>query len=280
MGDTFCASCGIKVEWEDDKKDAVSEPAAEEHTDSRPIEQHVFCDICGYENEPTSQFCESCGARMAGAQSKPKARATDKPARKPRQVKKQRKQTTPATSGTVILFVAAALLVIFALYFIVIDRDSGHVHTGDRIAGMQGGGMNAAILQEIESLEHELDHHDPENQQAMIRLANLYHDIQQYDRAIHYYSQYIERNPDDPNVRVDLGICFFESGQQERAIQTVRNVIRDFPEHQLAVFNLGIIYLNLGDVETANSYFQRAYEINPNSTTGERARRIIDEHTF
>ena len=282
IGDIFCASCGVRVEWEDDKKEAVSIPSPKEQTDSHPVEKDLPCDICGYKNESTSQYCESCGARIAGAQPKQKTDtgAIDKPPRKTKKGKKKQKQTTPATSGTVILFAAAALLVVFAFYFIVIDRDSGHVHTGDRVAGMQGGGMNTAILQEIESLEHELDHHDPENEQAMIRLANLYHDIQRYDRAIHYYTQYIDRNPDDPNVRVDLGICFFESGQQDRAIETVQHVIRDFPEHQLAVFNLGIIYLNLGDVENANSHFERAYEINPNNPTGERARRIIDEHTF
>jgi len=280
MGDTFCASCGVRVEWENEEKEAVSEPAPKQPTDSRPAEKGSLCNICGFKNESTSQYCESCGARIAGAQPKPQAGAVDKPSRKSKQGKKKRKQTTTATPGTVILFVAAALLIVFAFYFIVLDRDAGHVHDGDRVAGMQGGGMNTAILEEIENLEHELDDHDPENEQAMIRLANLYHDIQRYDRAIHYYNQYIDRNPDDPNVRVDLGICFFESGQQDLAIETVQHVIRDFPGHQLAVFNLGIIYLNLGDVESANSHFERAYEINPNNATGERARRIIDEHTF
>lgn len=280
FGDAFCASCGARVEWEDDKKETVSEPTPKETTDSRPAEKNLICNICGYKNESTSQYCESCGARIAGAQPKPQSRATDKPTRQSKRRKTKRKQTTPLTSGTFILFAAAALLVVFAFYFIVIDRNSGHVHDGERIAGMQGTDINTAILQEIENIEHELDHHDPENEQAMIRLANLYHDIGNYDRAIHYYNQFIERNPENPDVRVDLGICFFESGQQDRAIETVQHVIRDFPEHQLAVFNLGIIYLNLGDVENANSHFERAYEINPNNATGERARRIIDEHTF
>jgi tetratricopeptide (TPR) repeat protein len=282
MGDAFCAACGTKIEWVDNDKESVQESIPQKQSASLPAEKDLLCSICGYKNESTSQYCESCGARIAGTQPKPKTDTgvIDKPLRKTKKSDKKRKQTTAAASGTIILFAAAALLIVFAFYFLVIDRGSRHTNDDSRTAGMQGSGMNTAILREIEDLEHELDHHDSENDQVTIRLANLYHDIQVYDRAILYYNKFIERNPNNPDVRVDLGICFFESGQPEQAIQTVQNVIRDFPEHQLAVFNLGIIYLNLGDVETANSYFTRAYDINPDSATGERARRIIDEHTF
>lgn len=278
-GDKFCASCGAGIEWEDEAQGTTGKPMSREKTEKKPAAKVIQCDVCGYENEPTAQFCESCGARLEGAQTPPKKTTGDKPAAKQKQQKKKRKQPpAPLSSGKIISFAAAVVLLGFAFYVFVIDRDASHTH--DQSAGMGGGEMERAVIQEIERLEHDLENHDPDNEQAMLRLANLNHDIRRFDNAIRYYNQYIERNPNNPDVQVDLGICYFEAGQPERAVETVENVTRDFPEHQLAAFNLGIIYLNLGEVEPANRYFQRAYELNPDNETGQRARRIIDEHTF
>jgi len=292
--DKFCSSCGAKVEWDDQSPSPVSKkpspPEVDQTTESKPQEEPQgepqSCEVCGYENEPKARYCESCGAHLQGTHQVPKSSQpkSDKPPAKPKQQKKPRKkQQQTVSAGKVISIAAAVLLLGFAAYIFVIDRESTHTHDHDQPAGMGGmggGEMEQAIMQEIERLEHELDHHDPENQEAMLRLANLYHDVRQFDNAIRYYNEYIDRNPDNPDVRVDLGICYFEAGEPERAVETVENVTHDFPEHQLAAFNLGIIYLNLGEVEPANRNFERAYEINPNSETGQRARRIIDEHTF
>ncbi len=278
-GDKFCASCGATIEWDDEVRETHEKKAPEKNVEKKPEVKNILCDVCGNENESTAQFCESCGARLEGAQNPPKKSPGDKPAVKQKEQKKKRKQQpTSMTSGKVMSIAAAVILLGFAFYIFVIDRDASHTH--DQPAGMGGGEMERAIMQEIERLEHDLDRHDPENEQTMLRLANLYHDIRQFDNAIGYYNQYIERNPNNSDVQVDLGICYFEAGQPERAVETVEKVTRDFPEHQLAAFNLGIIYLNLGEVEPANRYFQRAYELNPDNETGQRARRIIDEHTF
>jgi len=282
--DKFCASCGAKVEWDDQPQETTADSTPRDVPEKKPIEKDLICDVCGQANEPTTRYCESCGARIEGAQPASKSTSSasiDKPAAKPKQQgKKHKQQPAPVSSGKVISIAAAVLLIGFAFYIFVIDRDITHTHDHDQMTGMGGGEMERAIMQEIGRLEHELDHHDPENEEAMLRLANLYHDIRQFDNAIRYYAKYIERNPDNPDVKVDLGICYFEAGQPERAVETVENVTNDFPEHQLAAFNLGIIYLNLGEVGPANRYFERAYELNPNNETGQRARRIIDEHSF
>ncbi|GEM_PF-387170 len=291
-GDKFCSSCGAKVEWEDfeqatGKQQTVEQketPPEEKKPEPKAAVTHIMCDVCGYKNEPASLYCESCGAKLEEAQqsaTQTKTAASDKPpAKHKQQKKKKRTQTQQVSSGKVISIAAAILLLGFAAYIFVIDREASHTHDPEQPAGMGGGEMEQAIMQEIERLEHELDHHDPENEEAMLQLANLYHDVRQFDNAIRYYNEYIERNPDNPDVRVDLGICYFEAGNPDQAVETVEQVRYDFPEHQLAAFNLGIIYLNLGEVEPANRNFEEAYEINPNNQTGQRARRIIDEHTF
>jgi cytochrome c-type biogenesis protein CcmH/NrfG len=279
-GDKFCPSCGVLIEW----GSVDAEPVPEPNIGRTPaqMQSEISCDVCGHVNPGTARFCESCGARFEGAGSDPgEPKAARTQPNPPRSVKKGRKQVAkPVSSGRILSVAAAVILIGFAFYIFVVDRDSDHTHIHTEAPGMGGAGMQASIMQEIERLEHELEHHDADNQDAILRLANLYHDMNQYQNALRYYHRYIENNPDNPDVRVDLGICYFESGQPEQAVATVEQVVRDFPNHQLAAFNLGIIYLNLGDVEPANRYFRRAYEINPDNQTGQRAQRIIEEHTF
>lgn len=274
--DRFCPSCGVKIQWDDETQPAAAPqpPLQESATEAR----HE-CDVCGFSNVATALFCESCGARLEGARISGTPEKFQKKSDKTSQKRqKHNVRTTHVSSGKFISIAAAIILVGFALYIFVIDRDRPHAQ--QPVSGMVGGEMERMIWQEIERLEHELRNHDPENAQLMLRLANLYHDIRQFDNAIRYYNEYIKRNPEDPDVRVDLGICYFEAGQRDRAVSTVTEVTREFPEHQLAAFNLGIIYLNMGDIDSANRYFRRAHEINPDNETGRRAKRIIDEHTF
>jgi tetratricopeptide (TPR) repeat protein len=279
--DKFCPSCGTRIEWDDEATDNTGETVPHGSEETKPQTRELRCDVCGQLNESTAQYCESCGARIEGAvKPQPKAAADTLPAAQKHRKKKRVPQPAPLSSGKVITIAAAIIVIGFAFYLFVIDRDATHTHIHDQRTNLEGGQMDRVIMQEIERLEHELDHHDPENQEAMLRLANLYHDIRRYDAAIRYYNQYLERNPESPDVQVDLGICYFEAGEPERAVETVRDVTQNFPRHQLAAFNLGIIYLNLGEVEPANRYFERAYEINPDNETGQRARRIIDEHSF
>jgi tetratricopeptide (TPR) repeat protein len=279
--DKFCPSCGTRIEWDDEVTETTGKAVSHESEETKPQNGDLRCDVCGQMNESIARFCESCGARLEGAvKTQPKATADAPPAAKKHEKKKRVQQPAPLSSGKVITIAAAIILIGFAFYLFVIDRDATRTHVHEQGTNLEGGQMERVIMQEIERLEHELDHHDPENQEAMLQLANLYHDIRRYDAAIRYYNQYLERNPESPDVQVDLGICYFEAGQPERAVETVHDVTQNFPGHQLAAFNLGIIYLNLGEVEPANRYFERAYEINPDNETGQRARRIIDEHSF
>jgi tetratricopeptide (TPR) repeat protein len=279
-GDKFCPSCGVPIEWDSPDAELLPEP----NVDPTPaqIQSDISCDVCGHVNPGTARFCESCGAKFEGAGNVPgKSKAARTQPKSTQRVKKGRKQAAKPVSSARILSVAAAVILIgFAFYIFVVDRGTDNTHIHTEVPGMGGAGMQESIMQEIERLEHELEHHDADNQDVILRLANLYHDTNQYQNALRFYQRYIENNPDNPDVRVDLGICYYESGQPEQAVATVEQVVRDFPNHQLAAFNLGIIYLNLGEVESANRYFRRAYEINPDNQTGQRAQRIIEEHTF
>jgi TolA-binding protein len=271
QSDKFCPTCGQKIEWEESPE---REEGQVQTSSAQPTSRtEIVCDVCGHRNV-SGNFCESCGARLEGMTSPEQLRKKDKGTKR---IKGKQAVTKPVTAGTIVSISAAIILLAFAVYIFVIDRNAPR---DDAQTPQQAdSGMDQVIAGEISRLAHELEH-EPDNQDVLLRLANLYHDVRDYNNAIAHYQKYISLNPENPDARVDLGICFFEAGQPQRAIETVEKVTEDFPVHQLAAFNLGIIYLNIGEVESANRYFRRAAEINPDNETGQRARRIVEEHSF
>ncbi len=145
-----------------------------------------------------------------------------------------------------------------------------------------------AMAQPIEALEKAVDA-NPNDQQAVLHLANALHDARAFTRAITMYNRYLELNPSDADARVDLGVSYFEMGLSDSANsagylqvarQTMEKALTYSPRHQLAHFNLGIVCLHTGDVEKANEWFRKCAEIDPNSETGKKAQMLISKHTF
>ncbi len=270
--DKFCPSCGQKIDWDYQVESKSEKKGAESEGSTEPQSLRLVCDVCGYENAG-GQFCESCGARLIVGTVKPQRRGKASKGDKSR--KARGGQVMPASAGGVITAGVGILLIGALAYIFVINRNSSneHVHTTPSAPDQQ------MVMREIDRLAHELEH-DPDNTDILLGLANLYHDVRDYPKAIAHYERYVSKNPSNPDARVDLGICFFEANQPDRAVETVRKVTEDFPGHQLAAFNLGIIFLNLGELDNANGYFKRAAEINPDNETGQRARRIVEEHSF
>jgi tetratricopeptide (TPR) repeat protein len=129
---------------------------------------------------------------------------------------------------------------------------------------------------------------NPNDARALLRLANGLQDNGAYRRAIDVYDRYLAIEPDDPDARVDVGVCYFELGRADstgamRHFETARKememALKKRPDHQPAAFNLGIVALNAGDLETSNRWFKRAVELGPQTDLGRRAQRILEQHS-
>jgi tetratricopeptide (TPR) repeat protein len=130
---------------------------------------------------------------------------------------------------------------------------------------------------------------NPKDPGTHLRLANGLHDLGMLPRAIEQYNVYLKMHPDDPDARVDLGICYDQMGlmdsvQADRyfglAIQEMQTVVKAHPTHQPAAFNLGIVHLHRGDLENSNKWLKKAVEVNKNSELGMRAQRMLQQHSF
>lgn len=124
-------------------------------------------------------------------------------------------------------FVAGVLFSAWKLpkFFRAGDTDySGGSEVSRRIAGLE---------KMVES--------NPNNVQALIQLANDYHDMGNHSKAVDYYSRAIAMDPTNPDVITDMGTSYRKLGRSEEAVKAYRRALEVDPNHALAMFNLGIV---------------------------------------
>ena len=117
--------------------------------------------------------------------------------------------------------------------------------------------------QEINDLEKEISLH-PENEEALIRLGNLYFDADRPEKAIMAYNKALELDPNNPNVLTDLGVMYRRKGQPLEAIKAFDKAIKIDPRHEASRFNKGVVLLHdLNDSEGAIRAWEELVEVNP-----------------
>jgi len=275
-GDAYCSKCGVKVE--------------------RATRR---CEVCGHVNAHAEQNCESCGARLPafiGAVARtvaPKASST--PVRqtggsKPR--KKGRKAVSSFRAWERWQFLAAGMIVLVVAFFVYTQLKSNEP-PGAPAGPDPLSAVPPVSPQEIERLQKVVDA-NPADALSTLRLANLLHDNGSRDpqsivRAVEMYKRYLAMNPDNPDARVDLGVCYFELGRKDSsrsqeyftsAIKEMETAFAAHPTHQTAAFNLGIVNLHAGNMEAASKWFVKAVEIDSSSTLGARAKQLLEQHSF
>ena len=268
--DKFCSRCGAKVTFEG----TSGEP---------PVTTTVNCRLCGSENSVDSKYCNVCGALLskdAGAiREKQVSRGKEKtsqPERQPHVERRHEKRSVGPRRGLEGWKIVAAVggVLVVAVIVIGVKRNQP---VGVSSGSPAQSSVSPTLVKDIEQLRKVVAT-DSTNSGALLRLANLLHDGKFLDQAIIYYKKYVVLNENDPDARVDLGICYFESGDKERAIAEMKKALSVSPKHQLAHFNLGIVNLGSGDIESAFDWFKKCIAIAPQTETACRAQELIDQH--
>ncbi len=147
-------------------------------------------------------------------------------------------------------------------------------------AEQEQSGTAQSAQPDLQSLEaaREAAEANPSDARAQLQYANLLHDAMMLDAAIAQYRKYLEMNSDDPDARVDLGICYFEKKEYTAAIAEMERAVANHPEHQLGTYNLGIVNLNAGNKDKAREWFSKARDIDPSSAHGRNAAQLLEQH--
>ena len=270
----FCSNCGTVIEW---SSSASEETHGQQQSASFSTESmETTCPLCGQRNYSNASSCATCGAALGShaVSTFPKKNSN----RKVETTPLQGHPLNPLQSWKVTASVAILLVIILTVVRFT-NRD-------DLPAGISPKAQT--VIKEIESLQEAIQA-NPKNEQALLRLANLYYDMKLFARAIMMYDRYLEMNPSNPDARVDLGISYFEmalvdSASRDQYLTTAKNEIKKAltynPRHQLAQYNLGMVSLHSGEYEEANDWFRKCAEIDSVSETGRRALQLIKQHSF
>jgi tetratricopeptide (TPR) repeat protein len=97
-------------------------------------------------------------------------------------------------------------------------------------------------------------------------------------RAAEYYSKSLAINPDNPNVRTDLGLTYFfrQPPDAERAIAEYRKSLAVAPNHQITMQNLIVALRHKGDLDGAEEVYARLQQVAPSNPQLARLRSDLD----
>jgi tetratricopeptide (TPR) repeat protein len=105
----------------------------------------------------------------------------------------------------------------------------------------------------------------PEAYEPVVKLGNANFETGSYETAEKWYSAALLKNPDDVNVRTDLGLTFYlrNPPDYERAIKEYRGSLQREPRHEQSLQNLVVALTRVGNAKEAEDALARLQEVNP-----------------
>src|SRR5262249_43812870 len=130
-------------------------------------------------------------------------------------------------------------------------------------AGAAGGGTPP--MQAIQELKAYVEK-NPNDADAVRRLADLNFEIRNWKRAQELYSHYLELKPADPNVMTDLGITYRETQEFDKSLQLFQQVHKAAPDHWKSYFNeVVVLAFDLKKPDAAKASLEKLQQMQPNN---------------
>jgi cytochrome c-type biogenesis protein CcmH/NrfG len=132
-------------------------------------------------------------------------------------------------------------------------------------AGMGGGAApgGGPASEEVQQLRAYVEQ-NPNDAAAVLQLANLNFEIRNWQRAQELYRHYLELQPGNPNVLIDLGVTYRETQQFDQALERFREARKLEPAHWLAYYNEVIVLaFDLKRFDEAGPVLQELQRLQP-----------------
>jgi Tfp pilus assembly protein PilF len=94
-------------------------------------------------------------------------------------------------------------------------------------------------------------------------IAKAYTDQHKFDRALEYYQQALELNPDYQEAYLGLGDVRTQLGEYQKAVELYRSALKLNPQNEIAYYQFGNLFFAQEKYDQAISYYQKARELNP-----------------
>lgn len=118
----------------------------------------------------------------------------------------------------------------------------------------------------------------PDDYKALVRLGDFNFDRGSYEEAEKWYSEALKKNPNDVNVRTDLGLTFFfrTPPDIDRAITEFRRSLERDPRHEPTLQNLAVALLRKGDPDGAQKALAQLEQVNPQNPALQRLKPELE----
>jgi cytochrome c-type biogenesis protein CcmH/NrfG len=142
----------------------------------------------------------------------------------------------------------------------------------------QGDASNPSFapMQAIQELRAYVEK-NPNDAEAVLKLANANYDIQNWDRARQLYSHYLTLRPDQPDVLTDLGITYRNLGQFDQALDLFARAQQVSPDHWQSRFNAVIVLaFDKKDFARAETVLAELRQLQPGNAEVERLAAAVE----
>jgi len=140
-----------------------------------------------------------------------------------------------------------------------------------------GAAGQGPMVAQINDLKRQLQQ-DPNDFVALVRLGNLYFDVQMWTQAAGYYERAVAVRPDDADVLTDLGTTYRGMGQPDKALDAFTRASAADPAHYQSLFNTVIVAgFDLGQFDRAEQAMQALEGLTPRPPRLDELRRALDE---
>ncbi len=134
------------------------------------------------------------------------------------------------------------------------------------LAASKLGYLDQGIIYNKKAIE--LDHTQFE---AYFNLGFAYQLQQNHEQAMKNYRLAIRYQSEHANAYLNLGVLLFNQGKTEKAIETYITGQKNIPNYPELYYNLAVIYEKTGKKDDAVRQYQKALDIDPNSTKYKKA---------
>lgn len=250
------------------------------------------CSTCGESFNEEISICPGCGAFFSSKDDKKntKVNVVDPP--KSENGKDQKSVATlkkekisekvlvgKSLSNVKLVYLIIVLLVVGSLLLLtsgIFDSPTA-VIASENQSNDPHAGIDLSSLEQIKELESKVEANKTDLI-SLLQLAHLLNDSGFKEKAVERYRQYLKIKNDEPDVWVDMGVCYYELGKNNDAINYMEKAIKLKPDHQIAHLNIGIVNFSSGNKDKAKEYWKKAVAINPGSEVGKRAEELINQH--
>ncbi|MFQ6112991.1 MAG: tetratricopeptide repeat protein, partial [bacterium] len=104
---------------------------------------------------------------------------------------------------------------------------------------------------------------NPSKYEAHRKLAIIYQQTNEVEKALAIYNKLLEKNPNDLELLLSAGDLYYQQQKFEEVVAILSRVLEMEPQNRDALLNLALSYDSLGKPNEATKLYQQAVEANP-----------------